>query len=306
MSYLPTAAKKQGLAIFSLLLVTIAWGAVFTMVKWTIAGMDLYYFLFLRFLLASAVLAVIFHRRLRRLDWQTVKAAALLGIFLAIAYASHTEGLRFTTASNSAFITCLYIVVVPFFAVLLYKEKIKPSSIIGLVVSVVGLYLLTQFSLAGINRGDYITLICSLTYALHIVFTRIMVLRHDVVSLVTLQLFFAALFFGVIAGIKGSFTLNITPIGIVTLLVSALICSALAFLVQSYVQRIVSATRVGLIITLEAPFGAFFGWWWAGEMFTDVSFIGALVMLLGVLVSEAGILSGFGKKWMPAVLKKAD
>lgn len=277
---------KQTLAVIGLLVVTAIWGSTFILVKWTIAAIDLYYFLFLRFVIASVLMGVIFFNRLRGISMETIGAGVVLGLLLTVAYISQTEGLQYTSASNSAMITGLYMVLIPF-CMLIYPGRRPPLvSVLGIVVAIPGLCLLTQYSLTGVNVGDVITFITAMSCAWHIILTGEFTKRHPLVPLVIVQFVCAALICGVVLLFRGGGFSPVPPIGWFTLVITAIFATCFAFMVQAAAQRVIDSTRTGIIFAMEAVFGALFGWWLGGETMMPMAFAGACLMVLGMIISE--------------------
>lgn len=278
--------RRQILAALALVAVTAVWGATFIMVKWTVAATEVYHFLFLRFLLAFAGLALFFPKRVFVPGRGTLRAAAVLGFFMGLAYVTQTEGLRLTSAGNSALITGLYIVIVPALSALFCIRRPSPWSVGGALLSLLGLYLLTTGSLSGFNLGDGLTLVTALAWAFHIFYTGRYAQGHGMVPLVAWQFLLIALFALALSLIKGSVGDPIPAIGWWTILATAIPASALGFVLQVAAQRVIDPTRTGVIFALEAPFGLFFSWWIGGEGLTPVAFGGALAMVAGMMLSE--------------------
>lgn len=277
---------KQIAAVLALIFVTAVWGLTFIYVKWTIAEMDLYYFMFLRFLIASGLMALIFFKQLKKISWGAIKSGIVLGIFFTGAYVSQTEGLRFTSAANSAMITGLYMVLIPVCLFFFKGERPHWFSIVGIVLSFTGLYLLTQKGVQGPNVGDLITLLTAISCALHLILTGKYTKKHSVVPLVVVQFTFAACVCGAMMFIrKTSFTV-IPAVGCFTIFLTAVFATCVAFMVQTYVQRIIEPTRVAVILALEAAFGALFGVVIGNEKMTELALIGACLMFLGMIISE--------------------
>lgn len=274
------------LALIGLSIITLFWGVTFIMVKWTVAEMDVYTFLFIRFLIATVLLALFFWKKLKGITKETIVASAILSAFLAVAYITQTEGLRFTSASNAALITGLYIVLTPILAALHLKTRPSILSTIGIIFSLFGLFLLTQYNFTRVNFGDAIILICALACAWHITLTGKFALSHNHLHLVILQFFFITILCGAIAWAKGTMTFTAPAIGWITIVVSSIFATAIAFLVQTWAQRYVDPTRVSLIFALEAVFGTLFGWWWGNETMSPTAFMGACLMILGMMVAE--------------------
>lgn len=278
---------KQPLAIFGLLLASLLWGLTFILVKWAIAEIGVYYFLFLRFSIAFAILAIPFRRSLYRARWGTIRDSSILGIFLIACYILQTEGLRFTTASNSALITGLYAVFVPIFMAIFFKTRTNSLSAAGAVVSVAGLYLLTQYSFTGMNIGDFLTLLCAVAAAWYIILVGKYTVQHDILPLVMFQFLIMVLFCGSQTLIRGSYTSHIPAIAWIAILVTSTFCTVVVFLIQTWAQRIVDPTRAGIIFVMEAVFGVMFAYLLGGERLNTVSFIGACLMVSGMITSES-------------------
>lgn len=280
------SSTRQGLAIFGLLVVTAVWGSTFILVKWTVESLGVYYFLFLRFSLASILLTLIFHKRIFAAEKRTILAALALSALMFTAFATQTEGLRLTTASNSALITGLYMVLIPIFSLIYPRRKPDPLAIAGIALALPGLVLLTQYSFAGINAGDLITLVCAGACAWHIILTGEFATEHSLIPLVVFQFIFVSIMSGAVALAKSEFTQAIPDIGWLTIIITAVFATAFAFTVQTAAQRIVNPTRTGIVFAMEAVFGALFGFLIGGELMTGASFVGACLMVAGMVVSE--------------------
>src|SRR5687767_7529026 len=102
---------------FALILTTLIWGATFPATKAALAQSPPFSFMFLRFLL-GAILAVgvyLLAGGKLRVDRDLLRMSGIATIFLFLGYVTQTVGLQYTTASNSAFITVLYVIFVPIF-----------------------------------------------------------------------------------------------------------------------------------------------------------------------------------------------
>ena len=105
-----------------LLITTMIWGWTFIIVKWSVASIDPYFFIFSRFLLAFIVLTLFFHSKIK-IHWRScLKPGIILGTILALAFIAQTLGLKYTTASASGFITGLNVILVTLFASILTRK----------------------------------------------------------------------------------------------------------------------------------------------------------------------------------------
>jgi drug/metabolite transporter (DMT)-like permease len=134
---------KQIKADLSLLAITAIWGSSFALMKNVLDYMPSFAYLALRFLIAAAVMVAIFHREFRNLNKKVLLYGCILGLMLFGGMALQVTGLYFTTASNSAFITGLNVIMVPVISALVLRKKPDIASVIGVILAFAGLFLLT-------------------------------------------------------------------------------------------------------------------------------------------------------------------
>ncbi|HZH15887.1 MAG TPA: DMT family transporter, partial [Archangium sp.] len=178
----------------ALALITAFWGITFVVVKGALSHGDPYSFLALRFGIGALALTAIARRELFVPD--TLRRGLLLGVFLFLGFVLQTVGLVSTTPSRSAFITGLYVVLVPVLGLALFRRVPRISSWGGVVLAAVGMRYLTGAELdagQGLSRGDWLTLGCALAYAFHILLTERYAPKSSVVALVGVQLWVVAL-----------------------------------------------------------------------------------------------------------------
>lgn len=148
----------------ALLLTTLIWGATFPATKAALEQIPPFSFLFLRFLLGVLLVGggfLLWRLRLHR-EPAVLRASAIATCWLFLGYVLQTVGLHYTTASNSAFITALYVVIVP-----LILRRFDRRVWLGTGIATVGLWLLVKPSASG-NLGDLLTLGCAVSFAAHI------------------------------------------------------------------------------------------------------------------------------------------
>ena len=146
------------LASASLLFVTIIWGSAFVVMKNSMDAITPTYLLAYRFTIAALGMAALFWKQIRGMSMQEFKCGALAGLFLFISYYFQTYGLKYTTASKNAFITTLYVVIVPFLAWAVNHVRPKANNLIAAGFAVVGLALLSLKGELSVNFGDFLTL----------------------------------------------------------------------------------------------------------------------------------------------------
>jgi drug/metabolite transporter (DMT)-like permease len=270
----------------ALILTTVIWAATFPATKLALQYVPPLSFLFLRFLASTLAVAIVLLWRGKRLqmDRQNLRMAGIASIFLAIGYVTQTIGLRYTTASNSAFITALYVVFVPLF---LGRFSIQLWTALGLALA--GLWLLVRPS-GDMSIGDVYTVICAVAFALHIISMEFFAVKTEYQSLATWQLIMvtAALFLP--AGIEGygansEWTAALwSPQVVGALIITGVLATGLAFLVQVWAQRHVPAQRVALIFALEPALSAWMASLMLGEHLDALGWTGSALILAGVVV----------------------
>ena len=266
----------------ALLVTTILWAATFPATKLALDQILPFSFLFLRFLFGTLAVVVVFAcvRRTIRRDAATLRMAGIASIFLFIGYATQTVGLRYTTASNSAFITALYVVFVP-----LFLRRFNLRLWIALILAVAGLWLLIRPS-TEMNVGDIYTLVCAVAFALHIIAVEVFVVRSDIPSFSAWQLVMVT---GALVGpafLQGfpPVAVTFTPVLVGALVITGVGATALAFFVQVWAQQHVPAQRVALIFALEPALAAWLSWLVLGERLDALGWAGSGLITAGVLI----------------------
>jgi drug/metabolite transporter (DMT)-like permease len=266
----------------ALILTTVIWAATFPATKVALNEMSPLMFLFLRFLvstIAVGAVMLVLKGPLRR-DARSLGFAAIASTFLLIGYVTQTVGLRYTSASNSAFITALYVVFVP-----LFLRRFSVQLWTALSLALVGLALLIRPS-AEMSVGDFYTLACAVAFALHIIALEFFVAKTDFQSLASWQLIMVTVALVVPAFLEGPPPggASFTPTVIAALCITGVLATGLAFFIQVWAQRHVPAQRVALIFALEPALSAWMSWLVLGEQLDAMGWAGSALILTGVLI----------------------
>ena len=272
-------------ALFALIAVTAVWGVTFVQVKDAVEIYPLFAFLAVRFAIATATLAVPAAARVRGLGRSGAGAGVLLGVLLATGYALQTAGLQHTTVSSTGFITGLYVVLTPLFAMLLFRARIGLEVWGGVALAVAGLAMLSGVE-AGSSYGDLLVLSSTAAQALQIVGVERFAARYDPIALTFVEMLTSLAAFLAIALALGDLG---TPHGWTVwgaLLVTGVFASALAYLVQVWAQRRISASRIALVFSLETVFAGLFGFALAGDRLGALGWGGCAAILGGIVLAE--------------------
>ena len=271
------------LAPWALLAVSASWGAAFVIMKPAIERQSVNSFLATRF--TFAVLAMILLRPsvLQKINKEMLLKGSLAGLILGTGYIFQTLGLARTGAAITGFVTGLYVVLTPLMAALFLKERITRFTWFCVVLATIGLGLL---SLRGwsVGVGEALVFVSAIAFAAHIVTLSKWSFGLDAYALTIVQLTICALLTGVISLGQGYETPPDSGVwGVV--IFTAVIATAVAFIVQTWSQAHMNSTKVAVILTMEVVFAALFAVAFGGESLTlQVSLGGAMVLLAMYLI----------------------
>jgi drug/metabolite transporter (DMT)-like permease len=271
--------------IYTLLLVavTAVWGWTFVVVQDAIVLYGVIPFLAVRFVLAGAALAPVYATKLTR---RTLLVGGGIGVVLAAGYLFQTTGLLFTTPTNSGMITGLFVVFAPLADRLLFGANLTRQVLLAVFLSLVGMVLLAGGGPEGANWGDLLTLLCAAALGLHIALLSRYAASYHAGALTLAQILAMAVLFVVVWPFFDTIALP-QPAVWVALLVTGLLASAGAFLVQTTVQQHIPAARTAIILTMEPVFAALFGYWLAGDRLVAIQILGALMIFSALVIGEA-------------------
>jgi drug/metabolite transporter (DMT)-like permease len=285
--------RKTGLVLM-LLLATAVWGWTFVVVKDAVATYGVVAFLALRFAIGAALLGALdFHN----LNKRSILVGSGIGIVLATGYYCQTLGLRYTTVTNSGFITSLFVVTTPIINRLLFGVKIRPMFWAAVAVSLAGLYLLTSagatkeqaagLPVVAYTVGDLLTLAAAVLYGLHIALLDRFAKGHPPLTLAFGQTSCTALLFLLVWPLSDPLQWPTADVWI-ALAITGVLATAAAFAIQTYVQQRLSAITSTLILTAEPVFATFFGCVLLGERLGGVQMLGIGLMIAAIVAAQIG------------------
>jgi drug/metabolite transporter (DMT)-like permease len=274
-------------ADLALLLVTLIWGSSFVVVKKSLEQSSPVLFIALRFWIASAAIVICLPGAFLRMSQQTLRRGLVLAAFLSAGFVLQTLGLRATTPSHSAFITSLFVLLVPFLGFVLFRHRPRTQTLFGVVLATVGLALLTlapgEFA---ISRGDFLTVLCAAAFALQILFLARYLPDTDYRQLVLIQVIATAVYCTLSIPLMETPFLAWDPALLFYLLLTGILSTAMAFYIQNSAQRFTTANRAALVFSMEPFFAALFSYLILGQVLTGREWAGGILVLLGILVSE--------------------
>jgi drug/metabolite transporter (DMT)-like permease len=246
-----------------------------------------------RMVVAAVLLALFYRKKIAVLTKPALMAGALVGIFLYAGYAFQTSGLKLTTPSKSAFLTGTSSVLVPLFLVAIWHVRIHLWRVVGILLALIGLFLMTVpggrgglADFANVNLGDLLTVGCAICFTFHVIFVGRASQRFPFEQVAFLQVATAAVLMTISTPLLEHSYFRATPTVIAAILITGVLCTAVAFSIQSWAQQFTPATHTALIFTTEPVFAWLTSFIYLHERLGLRAGAGALLILGGVLISE--------------------
>jgi len=268
------------LAPWALLTVSAAWGFSFIVMKDAIQRQSVNNFLFTRFTLAVIVMILIRPQVIKLFNKDLLQRGGLAGIFLGLGYIAQTLGLERTGAAITGFVTGLYVVLTPVIAAIVLKEKITKFTWYCIALATFGLGLLSIRGFS-VGVGEMFVLASAFLFAAHIIALSKWSSGRDVYAMTVIQLTMCAILAGLASAVEGySLPPDRGVWGVV--IFTAVFATAVAFIVQTWSQAHMSATKVAVILTMEVVFAALFAIVFGGETLTLQTAIGGVLVVVAM------------------------
>ena len=251
--------------------------------------MDPNLFLSIRFWLGALLLTPLAFRAKKKWEPSFFWNGLLLGISMFLGMFCQTLGLKYTTASNSGFLTALSIILVPIWSILFFRRTPTASDWLAIVLATAGVCLLTaNVNGKGFNQGDLFTVLSAVGFSFQIILIEKFVQKGQSLIYAWMMLVWTALF-ATMAALGSLHALNFNTISgtLPTLIFLGVFATAAAFWGQTYFQPQTSATAAVIIYAAEPVFATLFAWLFLSEKFSMNGWIGSFLILSGIVVHEA-------------------
>ncbi|KIP90975.1 membrane protein [Microbacterium sp. MEJ108Y] len=275
--------RRQEIALIA---VTAVWGSTFLLVHWAMQHSGPWFFVGIRFLIAGLISVVIFRRALRGMRWRDIGAGVAIGVMIYLGYGLQTVGLQTIDSSTSAFITAMYIPLVPLAQWAVFRKRPPAMAFVGAALAFLGLLFIAgpdAFALT-LGSGEILTLVSTLPIAAEIILISVFAGRIDLGRITIVQL--------LTAGALGILTMPLVGEGLpefswiwVGCAVGLGAASCIIQLTMNWAQKSVSPTRATIIYAGEPVWAAVIGRI-AGERLPLAALIGGALVVLGILASE--------------------
>jgi drug/metabolite transporter (DMT)-like permease len=273
-------------AVLELLFAGALWGFGFVAATWGLKSFTvaevLGYRYIIAFLMGEIIYLVLNFKNSRWPDKSDAQSATLAGLLLGGMLILQTIGLQYTTATNSGFITTLYVVLVPVISHLVFKHEVTLKLYMYVALALIGTLLLVGFNPEKINTGDLWTLACSFVAAFHIIYIgRVSRKIKDVFRFNNMQSLWSFVIVMPLLIIQPRLNLQTEQwlpwVGILSLAVGS---SLIGFYIQVRTQRVLSNTTASMLFLLESPFAFLFGSLFLAESLNPRQLMGAALIML--------------------------
>jgi len=278
-----TTKSKAELA---LLATTLIWGNTFVALKFILQDTSPLMNVSTRFVAAALIFLFLFRKTLFPIPRAAVVKGAILGLFLFLGFISQNVGLKYTTASKSAFITGMMVVFVPLLQIIVERRAPKLGNIAGVVMVTVGLWFLTSPSGSEFNIGDALTVVCAVVFAVYVVYLDVISREMTTGQLTFLQIGSCAVYSWatLLLTEKPTFAMSARSFG--SLVYLTLLATVLTTYVQTRFQKDTTPTKAAIIFSVEPVIAAISAYFILGESLGVVGILGGALIVAGVLVSE--------------------
>ncbi len=275
-----------------MLLAALVWGLAFVAQKDAAGSIGVLSFTCLRSLVTCLVLfPVCVWRKKRFPEIKSVKAhipaGLIMGVLLFGAVYFQQWGLEYTTASKSGFLTALYMIIVPIIGLFLGR-KLKIHMLLSVAIAITGAAFLSLDFSEGFNigKGEILTLVCALLFAIHIIYIDSCTGGLDSVYLCAMQ--FGTCF---VVGLVGTILFeHLTWAQIQNSLGSILYVGALSgavgYTFQIIGQKYAEPILASIVMCMESVFAVLGGWLIGGELLTGLEYLGCVLMLAGCIIAQ--------------------
>jgi drug/metabolite transporter (DMT)-like permease len=272
------------------------WGIAFVVQRFAALEMGVFLFTGARFLVGALVLLPLVWLQARRnpekpapLRRSELSGVALVGLLMFAGANLQQAGMQYTTAGNAGFITGLYVVFIPLFLAIIWRQPPRPVVWLAACLAIAGLFLLSTGGELQINPGDLMELVGAVFWSFHVIALGRLVRRMDLLKLSVGQYLVCgglSLAFGLVSEAD---QIPAVLQGWWAVIYAGAISVGLGYTLQALGQRHAPPADAAIILSTEAVFAAVSGWWFLGELLRPVQVLGCAVILIGMLLAQLNL-----------------
>ena len=282
---------KERNAVLLLLLTSLIWGLSFVAQSVSTESIGAFTFNGIRMLLGAIVLIPVSYKSLRihlkdrRYMIRTLKGGALMGLFLASASMFQQLGIETTDAGKAAFMTSLYMIIVPFIS-RLFGKKIEKKIWLCAIIALLGMYMLCLSGGMSMGRGDVYLLICALLFSCHILVIEKVSKDSDGVELSLFQFLFGGILCSLGMLVFEKPDISSIMDASIPIAYAGLLSCGVAYTLQTVAQKYVQASKATLALSLESVWAAIGGALLLSERLSMNELIGCALVFGAVLLAQ--------------------
>lgn len=269
---------------FFLMSASFFWGCSYFLSKISYNYTSVMLMISLRFLIGSIFVAVFFLKDLKKINLSILKKGSVLGFFLFLAVTLSSYGVKYTSATNAGFLSCLNIIFISFIHFFIFKKKLKTKEIIGTILTFIGVCLLTITDELKIYVGDILCIFSTIAFSVVIILGDKFSKKENPILISLVQLFLVGILSTIYVSFAENFYFPKDKEGIFVILFLSFLCTGYCYVAQLYGQKNVNTVEATLILSLEPVFSAIFSFLFLNEILLFRSYIGAILMFVGILI----------------------
>ena len=280
--------KTQLKADMMLIVVAMLWGTSCLLTKIALEDLSEFNLIAFRFAFGFVLAYPVFRKSLKT-DRKTMGYSAVLATNYCVTLALMTFGVRYTSVSKAGFLTCLASVFIPLLNLLVFRKNPGKKILFCAAATFVGVYLLTMggtSDASGINLGDVLCTLCSLSFSIQVMLIAHFVRRADAITLTVFQMGFVGVYNLILSFIFETPHLPTTQASWVSSLLLCVGCTVIALLLQNIAQKHTTDTRAGIIFATEPVFAVISAYIVLGEILTKMGWAGAAILLSCIVLLE--------------------
>ncbi len=215
------------------------------------------------------------------------KYLCIMGVSLFLGTSLQQASLQFTNVANAAFFTIFYVPLVPVLLFFIYSQKVHWSIWPSIGLCIYGVYLLSNFSDSEIMKGDALVILCSLFWALHIIFAGKFMEIFDIpVFYAALQGFLVATLSTITAYTFEEIIISNILLESSSIIYAGVLSGGVAFTLQMFAQKNIEEAPAAIIYSLEGVFAVIAAWIILDQLLDINNIIGCILILIAVIFSQ--------------------
>jgi hypothetical protein len=280
--------KRVRLAELIMIVVAIIWGTGFVVTKLAMDnGIGVYYLLFIRFLVASILLMFVIFLKKIKIKKEMLLPGIIQGVLLTLGYSIQTMALNYTTPAKNSVLTGLNVIFVPYILLIFFRKKLDIFTIISSILAFFGTLLLSGniSSFSEINKGDLLSMLCAIFFALYIIVIDKYANKINVFVMSFIQ-FFTVMILCLLLSLTEGEIKQLNSTSLISMIYLGVFGTFVAYNLQIMAQKVLSASRTVLFLSLEVVFGVLISIISGYDSFSLNILVGTLLVFAGIVIAE--------------------